>query len=668
MESIFRTISNNYQLKAVAIALLCTALNVTASVSQDKSTGVSRSVAPKVPKQLLRTPVPDIDLHGLEGIDFDLDRIPMAMDEAAKALDRARSGFELPSIASIADMDMVRMAPVAQELASLAGMESFSTITAPLALGQTAYAMEEMKAQLADVSSSMSRCAFYGQDAPSPQDQAAQSAYQKAYNLVLDKRWADAQKELDTFLNKYPRGSYSTAARYWKCYAREKLGDPAEEVFKSYQDFVNKYSSSNWADDARTNMVRIGSELAKQGKTEYGTIVQSMQENEDEDVKLTALYALRNSSDDQALPVIINLYDKSKSEKLRGKIVYVLGGFDSPLVIPKLADIALKDPSTTVRKNAVYALGNTRKSEAAGALKQIVKSQADPDVRTAALYSLSGIGDADMIPFLVEIAKGDNDEKLAKAATYSIANINDVEATKALQTVLKEAKSSAARKAALNSLGNRPDAEAVAILKDVALNTANEEDMRRTAAYALGNIHTSASLEALKSIIASSTDTRSKEAALHAIGTQGGSKVQEFLKNYALTEQDEQLARTAIYALANSHEGDDMQFYVEILRSAKSLEVRKAALYQLGNAQNAGAVKTVGQIAKDEKDDDLKVAAIYVLGNLHSDEAVGILFDIAQKDGNKRARTAAVSALSNIGSKKAQDALVQILEGKTKDQ
>jgi HEAT repeat protein len=44
-----------------------------------------------------------------------------------------------------------------------------------------------------------------------------------------------------------------------------------------------------------------------------------------------------------------------------------------------------------------------------------------------------------------------------------------------------------------------------------------------------------------------------------------------------------------------------------------------------------------------------------------------VLLGIARNDATKKARTAAVSALSNIGTKKSQDALLQILEGKTKE-
>lgn len=595
----------------------------------------------------------------LENLSFELGQVPAALGSAGMALDQLH--FELAEIPSLTNLD-------AQLELGLSGLSMV-----PMAFAQAEAELGPVGYSFATPAPMIAEGGLFGQEAVAVAGQesgAAAKAYQKAYDLVLDKKWVEAQKELDGFISKYRSSSYIDAARYWRCYTQEKSGSSSEEAFKKYQEFVKSYPHSRWADDARTNMIRLGSELTRQGKSEYGTIVQSLQQGDDEDVKLTALYALAGSNaGDKTLPVIMNLYDQSKSEKLRAKIVYVLGSFDSPLVVPKLADIAVKDPSMNVRKNAVFALGNTKKSEASASLKQIVKSQADPEIRTAALYALVNVGDDDLVPYLTEVAKDEPNEKLARGAAYAIANVNSGESTKALQSLLKEAKSVEVRKAALYSLGNRGDATAVSTLKDIALGEPYP-DMKKAATFALGSIHSAASLDALKSIVASAKDAKVRESAVQAIGNNGGTEAREFLKKIALSDQDDNVARMAIYSVGNSHEGSndsDASFYLEVLRNAKSVEVKKAALYQFANTNKSSAVKTLAQFVKDEKDPDLRTAAIYVLGNTKNDDAVDVLLDIARNDANKKARTAAVSALSNIGTKKAQDALVKILEGKTKE-
>ena len=654
-----RTLRNTQRRLAIGIASLSLIVfQATGSFAQTAGSRHKGRVTPRPDVSHIDIPsLPSIDADALEAMAGSLNALPAIQAQTAAV----KAGF---------DLKMAQLAPPMEKLSHMR-FELEGMGEAPMELAQSAADLAEMSAGFAPLAATAPMAMMEARDAVAlaQESSPAAKAYEKAYNLVLSKKWTEAQKEFDDFIGKYRKSSYIDGANYWKCYVREKLGDPSESVFKAYQSFVKSYPRSRWADDAKTNMVRIGSELVRQGKSEYAPTVESMQEGDDEDVKLTALYALRGNADEKSLPVIMNLYDQSKSEKLRGRIVYVLGSFDSPSVVPKLAEIAMKDPSMSVRKNAVYALGNTNKSEAGNALKKIVKSQADPEIRTTAIYSLANLGAEGLIPYLADVAKTESDDKLARTATYAIANVNSEESSKALESILKNAKSKEVRKAALHSLGNRGDATAVATLKDIALNEP-DSDMKRTAAYALGNIHSAASLDALKAVLASSADTRSKEAALQAIGMMGSSEARDILKKFALSDQDDRLARMAVYALGSSPrdgEGVDGKFYMDLLRNAKSLEVKKAALYQYANASGSDAAKMLGQFVKDEKDDELKIAAIYVLGNTRSDDAVNVLLEIAQKDGNKRDRTAAVSALSNIGSKKAQDALLQILEGKTKE-
>jgi TolA-binding protein len=78
-------------------------------------------------------------------------------------------------------------------------------------------------------------------------------AYQLAYNLILEEKWEEATKALNEFVRSYSGSNYVDDARYWQCYAKEKLGKSLEDVFICYQDFIKAYSKSKWADDARSN-------------------------------------------------------------------------------------------------------------------------------------------------------------------------------------------------------------------------------------------------------------------------------------------------------------------------------------------------------------------------------------------------------------------------------
>jgi len=210
-------------------------------------------------------------------------------------------------------------------------------------------------------------------------------AYKQAYNLILGEKWEQAEKALSKFVSMHRRSAWADDARFWMCYAKEKLDHPLEDVFSCYQKFIKAYSSSKWVDDAKANLVRIGHVLSKRGKPEYEAILKSMQENEEEEVKLAALYALEDMGDEQALEAIIKLYDTSKSQKLRARIINIFEDFESPVAFVKIKEIALQDSDPYLRRRAVFVIREVGNKEAVEVLMTIVKTDSDAKVKKTAI-------------------------------------------------------------------------------------------------------------------------------------------------------------------------------------------------------------------------------------------------------------------------------------------
>ena len=80
---------------------------------------------------------------------------------------------------------------------------------------------------------------------------------------------------------------------FWNGYW-DRLSQRMEEE-RVGQEFINAYPESEWADDARSNMVRLGRDLARHGRPEYEAKIQAMEEGQETDVRLAALYASRTS-------------------------------------------------------------------------------------------------------------------------------------------------------------------------------------------------------------------------------------------------------------------------------------------------------------------------------------------------------------------------------------
>ncbi|HLF14888.1 MAG TPA: HEAT repeat domain-containing protein, partial [Bacteroidota bacterium] len=225
--------------------------------------------------------------------------------------------------------------------------------------------------------------------------EASTKAYEKAYGYILDEKWKDAKSSLEDYVKKYEESDMIDAARYWLCYSTLRLETRTEVAFECYREFIGEYPDSKWADDARSSMVGLASQLAREGKPEYEAMLKNLDESADEDVQLAALYALANMGSDKAFSTVVTLYDQTKSENIRSKIVYVLGNFDTKESRKKLSEIALNDRSSKVRRDAVYAIGNDDSPEVVEVLKKILNSKADLEVRKAAIYSIGSHSDGD---------------------------------------------------------------------------------------------------------------------------------------------------------------------------------------------------------------------------------------------------------------------------------
>jgi len=76
-------------------------------------------------------------------------------------------------------------------------------------------------------------------------------------------------------------------------------------------------------------MVRIGSQLVKSGKPEYQTMIEGLQDADDEDIKLAALYALKDIAMIKRSELLQTCMTAQTSDNIHSKIVYILGDFDT---------------------------------------------------------------------------------------------------------------------------------------------------------------------------------------------------------------------------------------------------------------------------------------------------------------------------------------------------
>jgi len=492
-------------------------------------------------------------------------------------------------------------------------------------------------------------------------------AFQLAYNFVLAEKWSEAEKSLSDFLKNYPESRWSDDARYWQCYLLEKKGATQEAAFKCYKSFVDDNPSSEWADDARANLVRIGRALADAGRAEYAALIESLREDEDEEVALAALSALADRGDVSARSSIISLYDQSSSGRVRAEIARLLAEDESAQALSKLKDIILKETDEEIRREAVEALGERRDS--AEFLRQLAASPRDPETQKAAIRVLADLNDPQAIPIIKKLAAGLDDTSdesrvdLAREAVEALVEMKGPDALAALNQIFKESKLPDVRGAALEGLAERRDGLSLAALRELALNDA-DEDIRGEAIDHIAERKGPEPFAVLKEVFETSKDEGGRRSALEAIAQLGGNNAADFLLSIALSGAEADIAREAVSALSGMEKIDKGKLYLEIIRKSKSGEARRDALSELIDEQREQALDFIRVVLKEEQDPLMREAAVSALGEIKTDAAVAILLNAAKNDKDLSVRTTAVASLGEIGTPKAREALMEILKKK----
>lgn len=463
-------------------------------------------------------------------------------------------------------------------------------------------------------------------------EEEADKIYQKAYNLVLDKKWNEASDLFQTLIEKYPQSAWVDDARFWKCYATEKYQTSLEKAYECYESFIEKYPSSKWVNDAKTNMLRLAQELVKQGKSDYKAYAESMKTNEDEEIAMAALYALQARGDARAFNAIMSLYDKTTDPQRLRKLIYLIGTFNTAESNKKMLQIAKDDKHPELRADAMFWLGQQSPTrETVQFLKDRVMSDPDPQVQEKALFSLSQLEDAALLDFFCDIAKNHKDKRIRLNSIFWIGQ-------------------------------NSASDKAVEILQNLAFNDADEEIQRR-AMFSISQVSETKALPILMKIAQNTSRPKLREEAIFWIAQRGKSpEVIHFLRDLINNDQNIQIQKKALFSLTQIHGVVTAEELLKIAKSHKNAEIRQDAIFWLGQqAESPELVKALKDFVNADNDPQVQEKALFALTQLKGNQGVPHIIEIAKNHKNIEIRKKAIFWLGQVKSEEAAKALEEIL-------
>lgn len=345
--------------------------------------------------------------------------------------------------------------------------------------------------------------------------------YQKAYNLILDEQWVPAEEALNTFSQKFPKSDWKDDADFWHCYTLEKQNQLTEAA-ACYEKFIQKNENSKWYHNAQTNLLKIASQLPPKNKAKYDTLLQSLQQDNNEEIALTALYALQSTKDERVRDQALNLLKRAESANVRAGALQILFRFDyTTEVIQTLQKIAWEDPVFHVRSNAMTVL--------------IQKAYQNPS--------------------------------------------DSITAFETITQIAKEEPSPRIRTEALHHLVRQNAANATALVTDLVFN---DKDMQRSALTAIPRLPSKNALDLLIKVTQTHPDVQMQKEACKHLAQMDLQKGLVFAQNIAQTHDDVDMHLFVIDILTRLPGGKGIPQLIEIAKSHTMQNVRQRAIQNLG--------------------------------------------------------------------------------------
>ncbi|MBC7910256.1 MAG: HEAT repeat domain-containing protein [Pyrinomonadaceae bacterium] len=175
------------------------------------------------------------------------------------------------------------------------------------------------------------------------------------------------------------------------------------------------------------------------GETSYlAEMVRNEQENEN--VRETAAYAIGVSRDPAALGTLTELYRTIPNREIRRKLIHSISiNENQDPAIDFLIRIAKTDADMEARKQAMFWLGHKAGEKSLGVLKDAVEAtDAETEVQKHAVFVISRRPKDEAVPMLIRIARTHQKSVLRKEAIFWLGRTGDERALAFIEELLSK--------------------------------------------------------------------------------------------------------------------------------------------------------------------------------------------------------------------------------------
>ena len=261
------------------------------------------------------------------------------------------------------------------------------------------------------------------------------------------------------------------------------------------------------------------------------------------------------------------------------------------------------------------------------------------ETRRRAVHWAGALGDASMVAPLTELARTSGDgtsssddmgpgNSLAGAATGALGMIPDGAGVPALMTLARSG-SESVRKGAVFWLGQRDEEAPHALVRTVAGDEKETENVRRAAIFALsqGEGASAADFAFLRSLFDRTTSERLKEQVLFSVSQRESWEGGRWLLDKARDEsQPMEVRRKAVFwaGQGRASVADISALY----KSAQEPRLREHIIFVLSQRDEEAATTQLMSIARDDPDREMRKKALFWLGQKNDPRVTKLITDM----------------------------------------
>lgn len=368
------------------------------------------------------------------------------------------------------------------------------------------------------------------------------SVYADGTRAINENHWSDAVGLFDRVAQMH--GEHAEGALYWKAYAENKEGQPANAL-NTCAELRSKFPKSRWLDECGALEIEV------RGKSGHPV---SPQGEPDENLKLLALNALMQQDQSQAVPILEKILNGNQPEELKSRALFVLAQSRSPQAESLVSQIAQGQSGPALQIKAIRMLAAAQGKHANDTLAMIYQHSSDAQVKRVILQSYLMTGDSSM---LLKAAREETNPELVKTAVQTLGAMSAGQDLLAMYRATSNPQTKADIINSLIASGHN----GVSSLSEIA-QTEQDAELRRKAIRNLGIAGGMSVAPALVATYQKNTDVETRRAAAQALFLANDA---QDLVTLARAEKDLEMKKYLVQQLSVMHNQEATKYMLEIL-------------------------------------------------------------------------------------------------------